>query len=97
MTPPMKVVALFPDLLGTYGDGGNATVLVKRAAWRGLEAQLVEVSAGERPPDDGDVYVLGGGEDAPQVEAARSLCSSGGLTTRCAPMLARLARPQENS
>ena len=31
----VSICVLFPDLLGTYGDGGNATVLTKRLQWRG--------------------------------------------------------------
>ena len=28
----VHIVLLFPDLLGTYGDSGNATVLAQRLA-----------------------------------------------------------------
>jgi CobQ-like glutamine amidotransferase family enzyme len=69
----VRIVLLYPDLLGTYGDGGNAVVLAKRLAWRGHAAEVVEVPGGQVAPDDGHVYLLGGGEDAPQVEAARAL------------------------
>ena len=31
---------VYPDLLGTYGDGGNGLVLARRAAWRGIDAEL---------------------------------------------------------
>lgn len=76
---PVRIVVLYPDLLGTYGDGGNAVVLAKRLAWRGHQAEVVEVLGGERAPDDGHVYLLGGGEDAPQTEAARALEADGSL------------------
>ena len=31
------IALLFPELLGTYGDGGNAVVLQKRLEWRGID------------------------------------------------------------
>lgn len=75
----VRIVTLFPDLLGTYGDGGNATVLHKRLTWRGIEAEEVSIAGGLPVPESGDLYLLGGGEDSPQVQAARELGSSGPL------------------
>ena len=34
----VRIVVLAHDLLGTYGDLGNAQVLERRLAWRGLRA-----------------------------------------------------------
>ena len=73
----MRIASLFPDLLGTYGDGGNAVVLAQRLRWRGLAAELVEVPSGHPIPDSCDIYLLGGGEDAPQIEAARAIGPDG--------------------
>lgn len=64
---------LYPELLGTYGDRGNARVLQQRLRWRGVPAELVEAPWGEPVPASGDVYVLGGGEDSPQASAAAAL------------------------
>lgn len=75
----LRIALLFPDLLGTYGDGGNAVVLRERARWRGHDASIIEVSSGSEVPESCDLYLLGGGEDAPQVEAARAIGSSGPL------------------
>jgi CobQ-like glutamine amidotransferase family enzyme len=75
----VTVVLLFPDLLGTYGDGGNATVLAQRLAWRGYPVEVVNVAGGDAVPELGDVYVVGGGEDAPQSEAAREIGQQGPL------------------
>jgi CobQ-like glutamine amidotransferase family enzyme len=69
----VRLVLLFPELLGTYGDGGNAVVLAKRLEWRGLRCEVVTVESGDVVPDSGDLYLLGGGEDGPQTEAAREL------------------------
>ena len=76
---PLRIVRLFPDLLGTYGDDGNATVLHARAIWRGLPATIVDVTAADGVPDDGAIYVIGGGEDGPQATAAERLDDSGAL------------------
>jgi hypothetical protein len=75
-TSPLTVVVVFPDLLGTYGDGGNGLVLARRAAWRGIDVELVEATS-DRPIPSGDIYCLGGGEDGPQVRASRTLIADG--------------------
>jgi CobQ-like glutamine amidotransferase family enzyme len=64
---------LFPDLLGTYGDSGNAVILARRLQWRGIEADIVTVHAGDPVPASCELYVVGGGEDLPQALAARQL------------------------
>jgi CobQ-like glutamine amidotransferase family enzyme len=65
-----RIALIYPELLGTYGDGGNAIVLARRLRWRGLPAEVVDVPAGSPVPEGCDIYLLGGGEDAPQVLAA---------------------------
>jgi CobQ-like glutamine amidotransferase family enzyme len=75
----LLIVHVYPHLLGTYGDAGNALVLHRRALARGLSAQIVAVHPGERLPRTGDVYLLGGGEDAKQTAAAQELREDGGL------------------
>jgi lipid II isoglutaminyl synthase (glutamine-hydrolysing) len=75
----LLVVHVYPHLLGTYGDAGNALVLHRRALERGIAAQIVAVHPGERLPRTGDVYLLGGGEDAKQTAAAQELREDGGL------------------
>ena len=65
-----RIALVYPELLGTYGDGGNALVLSRRLRWRGLSAEVVSVPAGEPVPTSCDIYLLGGGEDEPQVLAA---------------------------
>jgi lipid II isoglutaminyl synthase (glutamine-hydrolysing) len=74
----IRIGLVYPELLGTYGDRGNAEVLAWRAARRGLAAEVVEVPAGEPVPPSLDLYVLGGGEDAAQAIAARLLRSAAG-------------------
>src|ERR1700733_605010 len=74
----LVVVVVHPDLLGTYGDGGNGLVLAQRAAWRGIDIELIAAHSDE-PLPTGDLYCLGGGEDTPQVRAAESLRADGAL------------------
>jgi CobQ-like glutamine amidotransferase family enzyme len=75
----VEVVLIYQSLLGLYGDRGNAAVLIKRLAWRGYEPVLTVVEPGDSLPNTGDVYLLGGGEDAAQVSAVRALKADGGL------------------
>jgi lipid II isoglutaminyl synthase (glutamine-hydrolysing) len=83
MSAPLRVAVVFPDLLGTYGDGGNGLILTRRAQWRGHEAELLQAHS-DRPLPEADIYCLGGGEDGPQVRAARTLVDDGTLTRRVA-------------
>ncbi len=75
----LRLVSIYPTLLGTYGDGGNLRVLSARARARGYEVDAIELDAGAPVPDTADLYVLGGGEDDAQVAAARALRADGGL------------------
>jgi len=72
----VRIGLVYPELLGTYGDRGNAIVLVERLRRRGHDAELVEVPAGSPLPDSLDVYLLGGGEDDVQEAAATGLRGS---------------------
>lgn len=71
----IRIASLFPELLGTYGDGGNVTVLAQRARRRGYEVDVVTVGVTQTLPR-ADLYVIGGGEDGPQRQAADRLRSS---------------------
>lgn len=69
----VRVAVLLPEVLGTYSDAGNAVVLAQRLRWRGIDAEIVTVSASDEPPTGCEVYLLGGGEDTAQYFAARWL------------------------
>jgi hypothetical protein len=75
----LRLVWIYPDLLSTYGDRGNALVLERRAGLRGLPVETIEVNSDQRVPTDGHIYLMGGGEDLPQTLAARRLKADGGL------------------
>lgn len=76
MTSCVRAVALYPELLGTYGDGGNVLVLQQRLRWRGLGCEVVTVPLSSPVPRGGDLYILGGGEDDAQIAALTALRSS---------------------
>lgn len=75
----LRLIWLYPDLLSTYGDRGNLLILARRADLRGLPVECAEVRADQPVPADGDVYLIGGGEDGPQALAAQRLIADGGL------------------
>jgi CobQ-like glutamine amidotransferase family enzyme len=66
---------LLPEILGTYGDGGNAAALGYRLSARGLSVELVPVGADQVVPLSCDLYLLGGSEDGPQEFVAGWLAS----------------------
>jgi len=75
----LRLVWVYPDLLSTYGDRGNLLVLTRRAQLRGIEVEASEVNSDQPVPSQGDIYLLGGGEDLPQILAANRLRADGGL------------------
>jgi CobQ-like glutamine amidotransferase family enzyme len=75
---PLSIAVVYPDLLGTYGDGGNGLVLARRAGWRGINVDLIQAHSG-RPLPTADIYCMGGGEDGPEVRAAEALRADGAL------------------
>jgi hypothetical protein len=84
-------VVVHPDLLGTYGDGGNGLILARRLAWRGFAVELVEAMSGATVPASGDLYCLWGGEDAAQSRAAAELADGNPLGQALAAGAAVLA------
>jgi CobQ-like glutamine amidotransferase family enzyme len=77
----LRIVSLFPALLGTYGDGGNAIVLAQRCRWRGIPADVITVDLGDDIPAAGDVYLMGGGEDSAQMAAASALVTAAAMSS----------------
>ena len=75
----VRIVVLAHDLLGTYGDLGNGIVLAARLRWRGQAAELIVHEGGTPPPASADIYLLGGGEDAPQSLAYTELAATDAL------------------
>jgi lipid II isoglutaminyl synthase (glutamine-hydrolysing) len=75
----LRLIWVYPDLLSTYGDRGNLLVLQRRAGLRGIDVEAISVNADQPVPRSGDIYLMGGGEDLPQILAARRLGADGGL------------------
>ena len=69
----ISVALVYPDLLGTYGDSGNAVILAQRLRWRGHDAEVLRIGPGDAVPASCELYVIGGGEDQPQALAASKL------------------------
>lgn len=76
----LRIAVVYPDLLGTYGDGGNGLVLARRAERRGIETELLQATS-DGPLPRADLYTLGGGEDGPQVQATEQLADDGTLAS----------------
>jgi lipid II isoglutaminyl synthase (glutamine-hydrolysing) len=72
-TSALRIVWIYPDLLSTYGDQGNALITAYRAEARGYRVERVDVRSDQPIPAQGDVYLIGGGEDRPQRLAAARL------------------------
>ncbi|MEO8692693.1 MAG: glutamine amidotransferase [Acidimicrobiales bacterium] len=75
----VRIAVVLPELLGTYGDGGNGIVLEHRLRWRGIAVERIECGDAAALPETADLYLLGGGEDRPQTLAARELRASGAI------------------
>jgi len=80
----LRLVWVYPDLLSTYGDRGNLLVLERRARLRDIATDVVSVNSDQPVPRDGSIYLMGGGEDLPQILAAQRLRADGGLAAAAA-------------
>ena len=75
----LRIGLVLPDVMGTYGDGGNALILRQRARMRGIDAEIVEITLDDEVPESLDVYTLGGAEDNAQRLATRHLTRYPGM------------------
>jgi lipid II isoglutaminyl synthase (glutamine-hydrolysing) len=97
MAEPVRIGLVLPDVMGTYGDGGNAVVLRQRLLLRGIGAEIVEITLADPVPASLDLYTLGGAEDYAQRLATKHLVRYPGLqqaAARGAPVLAICAAIQ---
>ena len=93
----VRIGLVLPDVMGTYGDGGNAVVLQQRLLLRGIAAEIIEITLKDPVPDSLDLYTLGGAEDYAQRLATAHLVRHQGLqraTARGASVLAICAAIQ---
>lgn len=93
----VRIGLVLPDVMGTYGDGGNSLVLRQRLRLRGIDADIVEITLDDPVPEELDLYTLGGAEDYAQRLATKHLSRYPGLQhaiSRGAPVLAICAAIQ---
>ncbi|WP_099022601.1 type 1 glutamine amidotransferase [Mycolicibacterium palauense] len=97
MADVVRIGLVLPDVMGTYGDGGNAVVLRQRLHLRGIAAEIVAITLADPVPESLDLYTLGGAEDYAQRLATKHLLRHPGLqraAARGAPVLAICAAIQ---
>jgi len=93
----VRIGLVLPDVMGTYGDNGNAVVLRQRLRLRGIDAEIVDITLDDPVPSSLDIYTLGGAEDYAQRLATKHLIRYPGLqeaVSRGAPVLAICAAIQ---
>ena len=93
----VRIGLVLPDVMGTYGDGGNSVVLRQRLLLQGIDAEIVEITLADPVPESLDLYTLGGAEDYAQRLATKHLIRYPGLqqaAARGAPVLAICAAIQ---
>lgn len=80
----LVIAWLYGTKMNIYGDRGNVIALERRARWRGLEPEIVEVGIGDPIPGDADIFFFGGGQDQEQVAVSRDLRGPKGATLKAA-------------
>ena len=70
--------------MNLYGDRGNVIALKKRAEWRGVAVDVVDVGLGEsiRPSSSANLFLFGGGQDREQALLASDLSGTKGADMR---------------
>ena len=64
----LNICHLYPDILNLYGDRGNVLCMRKRLGWRGIDANVEEVSIGQKlEASKYDLLFIGGGQDFEQT------------------------------
>ena len=69
----LEIMRIHNELLGTYGDRGNADVLKYRAGLRKIRARITDISYLDPLPKTGNIYLLGGAEDSAQLLSLSAL------------------------
>ncbi len=81
--PRLTIGWLYGATMNIYGDRGNVLSLVRRCTWRGIDADVVTVGAGEAlSPGHCDIYFWGGGQDREQIPAAQDMQGPNGAFLR---------------
>ena len=73
MSQSLHLVHLYPVEMNIYGDTGNRLVIEKRLAWRGIDVESSLIGIGDELPDDADIILGGGAQDAAQSAVEHDL------------------------
>ncbi|MCA1738107.1 MAG: glutamine amidotransferase [Actinobacteria bacterium] len=75
---------LYADMMNLYGDRGNVIAIKKRAEWRGITVDVVDVGLREpiKPTPSADLFLFGGGQDREQALLAEDLSGTKGADLR---------------
>jgi lipid II isoglutaminyl synthase (glutamine-hydrolysing) len=81
--PRIRLLHLYDRFLNIYADRGNIEVLRRRAAWRGIDVEVVGLDPGERfEPGEFDLLYVGGGQDRDQQMIAERMSQDVGAAIR---------------
>jgi len=73
----ITILQLYPHDMNIYGDWGNVLVLKRRLQWHGYSPHVIEYNVGDIFPDEADIIIGGGGQDAGQDNIQADLLSIG--------------------
>ena len=74
---------LYADMMNLYGDRGNVIAIKKRAEWRGIPVEVVDVGLRESiRPTGCNLFLFGGGQDREQALLAEDLAGTKGADLR---------------
>ncbi len=59
--------------MNIYGDIGNIITLKRRAEWRGVQVNIVNINAEDSLEEGTDIYFFGGGQDQDQIDVYKDL------------------------
>lgn len=70
----LRLAYLYPNQLNLYGDRGNLLTLYQRCQWRNIGVSVKTIEPGDSiDPDEADLYFIGGGQDAQQLQVCDDL------------------------
>ncbi len=70
----LRIAYLYPDQLNIYGDRGNILTLFQRSRWRDIDCRILTIGLGDAiDPEVADLYFMGGGQDAQQIQVCEDM------------------------
>ncbi|MSP22636.1 MAG: glutamine amidotransferase [Dehalococcoidia bacterium] len=73
----LRILVLYPEVMDVYADRGNLIALRARAAVHDVAIEVTNVGLGDPLPEDADLILIGGGQDAEQRRVAADLVARG--------------------